>query len=122
MIMPSKYHTDKLWKDWANDLGFDSEKSMFETLYREWQTWAIADLIGVSESTAYNRLKKIGVKLREPRGKGHIATSVRCISNMKIKEIKRRHRMMHEGNWSLLARQFNVHPTTAKKYAIPGNK
>jgi len=114
--------TPEVWNELARTQGFRDEREMFETLYRDWSMEALADLIGVAESTIHYRLKRLGIKSRTHRelialhnfqGKRGAP-----ISAVKIEMLKRQYRLMNEKNWAELGRRIGVSEVTAKKYVM----
>ena len=115
-----KNFCDSLWDDWADDLGFKNKRDMLTTLYEEWSMEAIADLLGVAESTVFYQLRKLKIQTRKRK------MPIECkrkrgnpLSMEKIKSIQRRFRMNDKKMpWAELGRQFNISEITAKKYVL----
>ena len=108
-----------MWNEIANTLGFENEKELLVVLYKEWTMAAIADLIGVAESTIFYRLRKHNIKTRKRK------MSVQCarkrgapISQVKIDMIKRQFKLVDESNWAEIGCRCGVSEITAKKYAL----
>jgi len=115
-----KNYTNSLWNSWAKDLGFSDKEEMLRCLYKEWSMKAIADLLGVAESTVHYQLKGLGIVSRKRQyPPKFIQKRGGPLSTVKVESIRRRYRM-RDGkiSWAKLARQFGVSEITAKKYII----
>lgn len=55
---------NRRWQEYADILGFSSEREMLSTLYQEWTLMAMADLLGVSKTCVGVRIRRLGIKTR----------------------------------------------------------
>lgn len=62
-------HCINWFREFAYPLGYDTERSMWDELYikRDWGSAKITELLGCSNTSILNRLKKLGYKIK-PRG------------------------------------------------------
>lgn len=49
------------------ELGFITEKEMFECLLKDWDTQAVADLVGCHQETVHARAIKFGIEAKRPK-------------------------------------------------------
>lgn len=110
------------WDSYAKSMGFSDEQDMLTCLYKEWSMAAIADLIGVAESTVFYRLRRLGIKTRTQKELGMpkscAAKRGDPISSVKVEMLVRQHRMMQAPTWAELGRRCGVNEGTAKKYIL----
>jgi len=57
------------------ELGFDTEREMFECLLKDWSQPTVADLVGCSVRTVHNRSEKFGIQCAKP-GRRRVRTPV----------------------------------------------
>lgn len=56
------------WNELAETTGFKNKREMLSTLYREWTSEAIAELLGIGRQTILNHLAQEGITKRKPGG------------------------------------------------------
>jgi hypothetical protein len=78
-----KLNADKVWQRRAEEQGFKNEKEMWEYLFREWSSNAIAEIWGTNFNTPLRRAKECGVQMR-PKGGPRKRIKLRCPKCKKI--------------------------------------
>ena len=94
----------------ANFQGFDSSQDMFECLYKEWSTRAIADLLGVGKKTVCRSLRRCGIELRK-QGRGSAGKL------LPYRKRKRLFQLLDQGlSQQIVAYRLGIHHITVNRY------
>jgi transcriptional regulator of aromatic amino acid metabolism len=70
-MMTRQELTNKKWDNLAREHGFDNEKQMLATLYRDHSTASLAEELEVTSQTICTRLSRNGIPRRPKGGRNH---------------------------------------------------